>query len=139
MIKNPWPFNWRGPERIYTKDWSGTPCPYDLRHNLFCVRGRKDKQSYRCSHCYMRQQAMSYYQINRENVFIDRVCDRCGARIDNPDSMLYLLLENRKGEMVYNIEICRECVAEIADWLSGLELTDPLKSTGEELDDSIWG
>jgi ribosomal protein L40E len=82
---------------------------------------------------------MSYYQINRENVFIDRVCDRCGARIDHPDSMLYLLLENRKGEMVYNIEICRECVAEIADWLSGLELTDPLESTGEELDDSIWG
>ena len=87
----------------------------------------------------MRQQSMSFYQMTREGAVIDRICDRCRASIDNPDSALYLSLEGRKGELIVNIEICRECAAELADWLGGIELPRGSDVPSELLDESIWG
>ena len=131
MIRNPWPLNWKPPSRIHNHDWSGSPCEFDKRHTLFCYK-RDGSGGVNCKTCYMRQQSMSFVQMNREGHYIDRVCDRCGAEIPNPDTALYLSLEGRKGELIVNLEICRDCAAELADWLGGVEFPK------EALDESIW-
>lgn len=118
-----------------TVDWSGRPCPYDLRHSLFCKR-RYVRKGPTCHNCYMRQQAMNFNTMTREGVYVDRVCDKCGGEISNPDSALYLLLEGREGEIIANLEICRECAAELAEWIGGIEL--PRGEKIDEITDAIW-
>ena len=135
MIRNPWPLNWKAPQRVEKKDWSGTPCPHDFRHTLFCSRMRRGNP---CHDCYMRQQSMSFLQMTRERIYIDRICDRCGGEISNPDSALYFSLEGRKGEQIVNFEICRDCAAELADWLNGMSLPRGEDISSDQMDDSMW-
>ena len=138
MIRNPWPNKHQLPQ---DKDWcyikrrgrneiKAVFCPYSIRHTLVCVAQNKRKE---CKNCYWRQQSMGYQRMSAEGIFIERYCDRCGAMIENPDTPMYLMLQDKIGRMVINLEICRDCAAEIADWVGGIELP-----SSSEVDESVW-
>lgn len=134
MIKNPWKLEWKPPEDASWDNVRGHFCTYS-RFNLVCNE-RTDRDRRKCQHCFMKQQGMSFKQMLREHVQIERVCDRCRAEIVNPDTILYLELEDRGGRTLVNMEICRECGAELADWLNGYEL--PAPEVEDQLTDEIW-
>lgn len=148
MIRNPWPNRLLLPD---DKDWCYVRkrnaneirtvfCPYNLRRTMVCMHalnsrgGNRTRRKAECEDCYWRQQAMGYIQMSREGVRIERYCDRCGARIENPDSPMYVLLEDKRGRVVINLEICRDCAAELTEWVGGAELPP-----ASEVDESVWG
>lgn len=137
MIRNPWKLEWTPPQDMYWDNQKGHFCQYAERFNLVCMsKSFYDKT--KCKTCLMRQKSLTFRQMSQERVKVDRVCDRCGEEIPNPDTVLYLLLEDRGGKTIVNMEICRSCGAELADWLNGLELPAPEvedQLTAEEL----WG
>lgn len=136
MIRNPWPLHWKMPTLYSETEYNNAICQYDKRHTLICTVSYHDKKT-ACKDCYMRQQSMTLYQMLREGAVIDRVCDRCREPIENPDTAMYLTLEGRKGELVLNVELCRECVAELSDWMSGIELPTPTDLDDEEFE-NFW-
>lgn len=76
---------------------------------------------------------MSYMTMSRLGIYIDRYCDRCGEPITNPDAPMYFELQSKTGHLVAVQELCRECAAELADWLGGLELPP-----ASEISEDIW-
>ncbi len=125
MIRNPWPLNWKPIEPGW--DAKYRLCRHGGRHTIFCM-GTKPNGKNRekaCEHCYIRQQSMSLFQMTQEKAEIDRVCDRCGESIDNPDTVVYVDMENNRGGLLMTMELCRNCAQEIADWLNGAEVILP--------------
>ena len=122
MIKNPWPMKW---VPITVKDHLELRhfiCRYSGRFTLFCGQtpnGLGGKQADICKNCYMRQMSMTNHQVIREKAVIERVCDRCGTPIPNPDTVIYIDIMNHIGGNLLSAELCRGCSQELTDWLSG--------------------
>lgn len=114
-------------------------CGYSKRYTIFCGQSRR-----MCKKCYVRQMSVTYRQVV-EGGFVEdpadfvHVCDRCGAEIGSPDSMIYVGLQNRKGGvLVPDVELCFACGAELAEWLKGEDFFLP-DEEHETPSDVLWG
>lgn len=136
MIKNPWPMHWN-PIGVKWDDRYRL-CRYGGRTPLFCAESEFYKDDTpACKNCFMRQQSMDSYQMKREGIRIERVCDRCGADIPDPDEVVYLDLQNHLGGYLFDKELCRDCAREVASWISNEAFTMPPPPRDEEAEKRI--
>ena len=117
MILNPWKIKWEAPDKV--NDTMFRVCRWSKLYMLPCKYGRvrTHLKGRPCESCFFRQEAMCTTQAKTHK--IQRVCDRCGSEIPDPDHMIYAIARDRKGEYLADMELCRVCAQEYIDWIEG--------------------
>ena len=131
-VIDPWPLNWKMPEKSNTT--SRGYCPYSKRSPMLCAAAKHTNKQIKqkaCTTCYMRQQSISdagnivLQRVHKLKAPVRHVCDRCGREIGVIDRIIYLEPEDRKGNALLHMELCYLCALQLLNWAGGEDFLLP--------------